>query len=83
MLPEEWYENFKMSRQTFLALCDKLRPHFTHQETPIKSLLSIETQVSTTLYYLVDEGHIRKTANAFGRGQFNNFCHHLVCLLSN
>ena len=31
--------------------------------------LSVETQVVITLYYLLDEGQYRKSANAFGVGK--------------
>ena len=31
--------------------------------------LSVEKQVAVTLYYLADEGRMRKVANAFGIGK--------------
>ena len=63
---EEWQENFRMSRQTFLKLCNELRPHLTKRETIMRKPLDVETQVALTLYYLADEGRYRKVANAFG-----------------
>lgn len=64
--PEEWKENFRMSRSSFFLLCEKLRPLIERQATIMRQPVSVETQVAVTLYYLSDEGRIRKTANAFG-----------------
>ncbi|XP_057298902.1 uncharacterized protein LOC130629642 [Hydractinia symbiolongicarpus] len=35
----------------------------------MRAAISVETQVALTLYYLSDEGRMRKTANAFGIGK--------------
>ena len=55
-----------MSRSSFFLLCQKLRPLIERQTTIMRQPVSVETQVAVTLYYLSDEGCIRKTANAFG-----------------
>ena len=66
-VPEEWKENFRMSRGSFMKLCDKLRPHIQKRTTNMRSPVEVERQVALTLYYLSDEGRLlRKTANAFG-----------------
>ena len=66
VVPEEWHENFRMSRHSFLLLCDELRPFLTKQTTNMRVPLSVEKQVAVTLYYLSDEGRYRKVANSFG-----------------
>ena len=53
---EEWKENFRMNRETFLKLCDDLRPSLEGQATRMRMPLSVEKQVAVTLYYLADEG---------------------------
>ena len=53
---EEWKENFRMNRETFLKLCDDLRPSLEGQATRMQMPLSVEKQVAVTLYYLADEG---------------------------
>lgn len=63
---EEWKENFRMSRESFYKLVDKLRPFIEKQVTRMRVPVSADTQVAVTLYYLSDEGRLRKTANAFG-----------------
>ena len=66
VVEEEWRENFRMSKQNFYKLCDELRPHIQKKTTNMRSPVSVEKQVAVTLYYLSDEGRLRKVANAFG-----------------
>ena len=69
MIPEEWKENFRMSELSFYILCGQLRPYIEKQTTRFCKQLSVEEQVASTLYYLSDEGRLRKVANAFGIGK--------------
>ena len=66
IVPEEWKENFRRSRDTFLILCEERRPFIQKQATNMRLPVDVERQVASSLYYLSDEGCIRKTANAFG-----------------
>lgn len=63
---EEWMENFRMRRDSFEKLCDKLRAQLQRQTTVLRKPLSVEKQVGIFLYYIADEGRLRKSANAFG-----------------
>lgn len=65
-LQEEWKENFRMSRLSFSNLANLLRPHIEREVTIMREPVSVETQLALTLYYLSDEGRLRKVANAFG-----------------
>ena len=66
VIPDEWKENFRMSKQSFDKLCSELHPYIEKRETNMRSPVSVEKQVALTLYYLSDEGRLRKVANAFG-----------------
>lgn len=66
MLLNEWRNNFRMSKDNFYKLCEELRPFICRQATIMRSPVEVERQVALTLYYLSDEGRLRKTANAFG-----------------
>ena len=66
---EEWRENFRMSEASFYMLCEELRPYLTKQTTKLQKPASVETQVAATLYYLADEGRMRKVSNSFGLGK--------------
>lgn len=63
MLAEEWKENFRMSKDNFYKLCGELRPFIERKVTNMRLPVSVETQVASTIYYLSDEGRLRKTAN--------------------
>ena len=54
MLEEEWKENFRISKSTFLKLCDAVRPFLVKQCTNMRMPVSVEKQVAVTLYYLSD-----------------------------
>lgn len=63
---EEWRENFRMSRRSFYSLCEKLSPYIEGETTRMRDPIEVDRQVALTLYYLSDEGRMRKTANTFG-----------------
>ena len=66
VVDEAWKANFRMRKENFYKLCDELSPYIRKQTTSMRSPIDVERQVALTLYYLSDEGRIRKTANAFG-----------------
>ena len=55
-----------MSRSSVVALSEELRPHIQPQTTNMRTPIDLLKRVALTLYYLSDEGRLRKTANAFG-----------------
>ena len=67
VVAKEWKENFRMGKNNFFKLCDELHP-FLEKSTSTRHSISVEKQVVVTLYYLADEGRLRKVANAFGIG---------------
>ena len=54
-----------MSRGSFFALCEQLDPYIERQATRMREPVEVDRQVALTLYYLADEGRMRKTANSF------------------
>ena len=81
---EEWRENFRMSEASFYMLCEELRPYLTKQTTELRKHVSVETQVAVTLYYLADEGRMRKVSNSFGLGKatVSKVIHHVTSVIS-
>ena len=65
-MEEEWKENFRMSRSSFYELSELLGPFIERKTTHMRCPVSVETHVAVVLYYLSDEGRLRKVANAFG-----------------
>ena len=69
VVAEEWRENFRMSKENFMKLCDKVRPFLRKQSSDMRSPIRVEKQVAVTFYYLSDEGWYLKVANAFRIGK--------------
>ena len=66
VIAEEWRENLRMSRGFLYELANDLRPYIEGKTTIMRAPVDVVKQVAVTLYYLSDEGRLRKTANAFG-----------------
>ena len=66
VVEEEWKENSRTSKTSFLHLCGKLRGCIQREETVMRASIDVERQVAMTLYYLSNERRLRKTANTFG-----------------
>ena len=69
MLPEEWLMNFRMSRDDFMNLEEKLRPFIKPCQNSFRGdTISSFKKLAMTLYYLKDQGSLRMTSNTFGVG---------------
>ncbi|XP_060780301.1 putative nuclease HARBI1 [Neoarius graeffei] len=66
VVAEEWRENFRMSRSALIHLSERLCLQLEGTTTRMRWPVDLLTKVACTLYYLCDEGRLRKTANAFG-----------------
>ncbi|KAG1925610.1 protein ALP1-like [Pimephales promelas] len=69
VVPKEWCENFRMSRAALINLSERLRPHVEGATTKMRIPMDVLTKVACILYYLSDEGTLRKIANAFGQSR--------------
>ena len=61
-LPEEWKENFRMSKESLYKLCDELRIYLEKQKTQFRDPICLKASY-LYIVYLVDEGRLRKAAN--------------------
>ncbi|KAK0154839.1 putative nuclease HARBI1 [Merluccius polli] len=64
VVDKEWRENFR--KTSLIALSEELRPYIQRQTTAMRAPIETMKRVALMLYYLSDEGRLRKTANAFG-----------------
>ncbi|KAJ7317228.1 hypothetical protein JRQ81_003390 [Phrynocephalus forsythii] len=64
-----WQENFRMSRRTFMELCDRLRPVLERQTTNMRAPITVEKQVAITIWKLATPESYRSVAECFGVGR--------------
>ena len=62
----DWYENFRMRKETFEYLCNKLRTYVSKQQTKMRQPISVEERVAVTLWYLSTGSEFRTVAWLFG-----------------
>uniref|UniRef100_A0A4W6E1E7 DDE Tnp4 domain-containing protein n=1 Tax=Lates calcarifer TaxID=8187 RepID=A0A4W6E1E7_LATCA len=74
--PSDWLDKFRMSRETFFYLCDKLRPRLARQDTSFRLALPVEKRVYRTISTLFGVG--KSTVCRCVR----DMCHAIVALLS-
>ena len=49
--PEEWRENFRMSKGIFYGLCNELEVYIVCESTRMREAIEVNRQVAVTLYY--------------------------------
>ncbi|XP_032064807.1 protein ANTAGONIST OF LIKE HETEROCHROMATIN PROTEIN 1-like [Thamnophis elegans] len=64
-----WQENFRMSRQTFMELCDRLRPVLERQTTNMRAPITVEKQLAIAIWKLATPDSYRSVAECFGVGR--------------
>nr|XP_060615329.1 uncharacterized protein LOC132765152 [Anolis sagrei ordinatus] len=88
-----WQENFRMSRRTFMELCDMLRPVLERQTTNMRAPITVEKQLAIAIWKLATPDSYRSVAECFGVGRSTvsrivmevcqalyDVCHHVVHL---
>ena len=50
IVANEWRENFRMTRDTFMTLTEEVRPFLEKRTTVMREPISVETQLAITLY---------------------------------
>ena len=63
---QDWIENFRMSKETFLYICNKLSPALRRTNTVLRRPLSVERRVAVTLWCLATPTEYRTIAHLFG-----------------
>ena len=74
--PRDWLENFRMCRETFLYLCDKLRSSIAKMDTTMRNAVPVEQRVALTLWFLSTGTDYRTIGHLFGVIQVNCMCSH-------
>ena len=62
----DWIENFRVSKNTFHYLCNKLRPHIERQKTRLRRSICVEHRAAITLWCLATCSEYRTIGHLFG-----------------
>ena len=62
----DWIENFRVSKETFHRLCDKLRPHIKRKNTHLRKSTCVEHRVAITVWCLATCSEYRTIGHLFG-----------------
>ena len=62
----DWLENFKMSKETFSHLCNRVRPSIERRSTQLRQPISVEKRVAITLWYLATSMEYCSIGHLFG-----------------
>ena len=65
-MERDWLENFRISRDTFHFLCDKLRPVIARQNTRFRICICVEKRLAITLWCLATCAEYRTIGHLFG-----------------
>ena len=63
---EDWIENLRVNCETFLYLCDQLKPVIQRQDTPLRRSISVQHRLAITLWCLSTCAEYRTTGHLFG-----------------
>ena len=75
-----WYQNLRMSRRTFVALCSILDPRLRKQATRLRMPVDVDEQVAVTLWRLASNIEYRTISQLFGLGISTVCTIHSVCV---
>lgn len=62
----DWMENFRMSRETFVYLCNELRSTVEKSDTAMRKAIPVEQRVALTLWLLATNADYRTIGHLFG-----------------
>ena len=63
---DEWKENFRISRETFAYLCNKLRSKIQRKDTCMRMAVTVEHRLAITLWCLATCCEYRTIGHLFG-----------------
>ncbi|XP_065420489.1 uncharacterized protein LOC135974940 isoform X3 [Chrysemys picta bellii] len=66
---EQWLQNFRMRKATFMGLCEDLAPTLRRKDTRLRAALPVEKQVAIAIRKLATPDCYRSVANQFGVGK--------------
>ena len=83
----DWFSNFRMSQNTYVFLCDKLRPTIAKRDTIMRKAVTVEKRVAIALWFLATGADYRTIGHLFGVSKstvclaIKNVCSSITSLL--
>ncbi|XP_067388051.1 uncharacterized protein [Emydura macquarii macquarii] len=66
---DQWLQNFRMRKATFLELCSELAPSLKRVDTRLRQAMTVEKRVAIALWKLATPDCYRSVGNQFGVGK--------------
>ena len=63
---DDWLENLRMSKATFVYVCDELRSSVEKTDTSMRQAIPVEQRVALTLWFLSTGADFRTIGHLFG-----------------
>ena len=63
---EDWLKNFRLSRETFLYMCNKLRSTIEKRDTVMRKVIPVEQRPALMLWFLATGADYRTIGHLFG-----------------
>ena len=63
---EQWYENFRVRKETFVFILDKILLDITYTDTTMRKAISPRRRLALTFYFLASTAEYRTIGNLFG-----------------
>ncbi|CAH3167085.1 unnamed protein product [Porites lobata] len=76
---EQWYENFRVTRDTFTIILNEIEHDIAKQDTPMRKAVPTRKKLAMTLYYFASTAEFRTIANLFGVSRAF-LCYHCVVM---
>lgn len=63
---EQWYENFRVRKETFVFILNEILLDITYRDTTMRKAISPKRRLALTFYYLASTAEYRTISNLFG-----------------
>ena len=63
---DEWHENFRMSKSTFMYICREITPEIKKEDTKFRKAISVEKRVAITMWRLATGSDYQTIGHLFG-----------------
>ena len=67
----DWTENVRIRKETFIYICDQLKPVIERQDTQLRKAVSVQQRVAITIWCLAMPCEYRTIAHLFGVGRLS------------